>query len=311
MSDTAVAPRQDTSLTFFLSLVTGKLTPGRLWFDRDYRIKYLFRSLAYPIATQRLVSAISESPVMRDILPIQHTLPSKIHRPYLYGGMPMVKRAQAIIDHYRFAQDLSAVRLRQAMLTKEGVALVEFAGKNGEAFSITLACTGSCEREGEVNLFVTCDGVKLAMLTFAVTEQQGIKVLIIGGIQGAHRDTPHELIREATKACYGLFPKRLLLETLMLFAAATGITQIQAVSDSGHIFRSLRYRLKKKSLFHANYNEFWETLNAQPLSENLYTLPMPIARKPLEDIASKKRAEARRRYELLDTMAERFADQCR
>ncbi|MGE9551340.1 VirK/YbjX family protein [Erwinia amylovora] len=308
MSDTTLAPRQETSLTFFMSLVTGKLKPGKLWYDREYRVKYLMRSLAYPAPTHRLVNAISSEPVMRDILSVQHTLPSKIHRPYLYSGMPVMKRVQAVIDHYDFTKNLASPRLRQAMLTEQGVELISFIGKNGEQFSIILACTGRCEREGEVNLFITCNEVKLAMLTFAVTRQKGEKVVVIGGIQGAHRDTPHEMIRDATKACYGLFPKRLLMETLVLFCKATGVAQIQAVSDTGHIFRSLRYRLKKKSLFHASYNEFWETLNAEPLSSNLYEIPLSFPRKPLEEIVSKKRSEYRKRYELLDTLSQQFAE---
>ncbi|MCX8963063.1 DUF535 domain-containing protein [Erwinia psidii] len=48
-------------------------------------------------------------------------------------------------------------------------------------------------------------------------------MLVIGGMQGAHRDTPHELIRDATRACYGLFPERLLMETLLLFCRAAGM----------------------------------------------------------------------------------------
>lgn len=307
MTDTTLVPHQESSLTFFLSLISGKVKPGKLWYDPEYRIKYLFRSLAWPVATRKMLTAITEEPVMREVLPIQHTLPSKIHRPYLYNGMPMAARTHAIISHYQYVKQLSSLRLRQAMLTQQGVELMNFAGKNGETFTVILACTGRCEREGEVNLLFRRDGVQLAMLTFAVTTVDGEKVAMIGGIQGAHRDTPHELIRETTKACYGLFPKRLLMETLTLICAETGVTKIEAVSDNGHIFRSLRYRLKKRSLFHASYNEFWETLNAQPSGTKLYSLPLSFPRKPLEEIASKKRSEYRKRYDLLDTLREQFS----
>lgn len=307
MPVSALAPRQDSSLTFFLSLISGKFKPGKLWYDPEYRVKYLFRSLAWPVDTWKMVTTIVREPVMREILPVQHTLPSKIHRPYLYSGMSMAARTHAIISHYQYVKQLSSQRLRQAMLTPQGVELMKFSGKSGEAFTVTLACTGRCEREGEVNLLFRRNSVQLAMVTFAVTVINGEKVAIVGGIQGAHRDTPHELIREATKSCYGLFPKRILMEALTLICAATDIKKLEAVSDNGHIFRSLRYRLKKRSLFHASYNEFWETLNAQPLSDKLYLLPLSFARKPLEEIASKKRSEYRKRYDLLDLMREQFS----
>jgi len=38
--------------------------------------------------------------------------------------------------------------------------------------------------------------------------------------------------------------------------------------------------------------------------DELFTLPLSMARKDLEEIASKKRAEYRRRYALLDTLAQ-------
>ncbi|WP_256371780.1 DUF535 family protein [Erwinia tracheiphila] len=68
----------------------------------------------------------------------------------------------------------------------------------------------------------------------------------------------------------------------------------------------MRYRLKKKNLFLASYNEFWETLNAKPLSAALYEIPLEFPRKPLESILSKKRSEYRKRYELLDILKEQF-----
>ncbi|RQM36635.1 DUF535 domain-containing protein [Erwinia psidii] len=132
---------------------------------------------------------------------------------------------------------------------------------------------------------------------------------MIGGMQGAHRDTPHELIRDATRACYGLFPERLLMETLLLFCRAAGMEGGQNVSDEGHIFRSLHYQLMKKRLFLESYNEFWETLNAVPLSASLYEIPLTFPRKAPESIASQKRSEYRKRYELLDMLSQQFAGQ--
>ncbi|MCX8963062.1 DUF535 domain-containing protein [Erwinia psidii] len=127
-------------------------------------MKYLIRSLIYPVTTYRLIDAIVAEPVMNRILSIQHTLPSKIHRHYLRGG-PVTQRAQAVIDHYDFTKNLSSFRLRLAMLTTQGMDVLQFTGKNGEHFTITLACTGRCERKGEVNLFISMPGIKLAMLT--------------------------------------------------------------------------------------------------------------------------------------------------
>ncbi|OON41673.1 virulence protein [Izhakiella australiensis] len=304
--NTSLVSHQENGLALFYALISGKLQPGRLWQKPRYRVKYFFRSLIYSRATARLLSAIAADSVMRDMLALQDTLPSKIHRPYLYLSMPMLARSEAIISHYDFASRLALPTLRTALLSSTPLVLTEFIGKNGEHFVVKLVCTGRCEREGEVNMFIDCDNTCLAMLTFAVINQQQQRVLMIGGMQGAHRDIAHDVIRDATKACYGLFPKRLLLEAVQMFANATGVARIEAVSDRGHVFRSLRYRLSKKSLFHASYDEFWTSINAERISGDLFSLPLSFPRKPMEEIASKKRSEYRKRYALLDSMQESF-----
>lgn len=60
----------------------------------------------------------------------------------------------------------------------------------------------------------------------------------------------------------------------------------------------------KKTQMHADYDAFWESLGGERIKGNYYTLPLAIARKSEAEIASKKRAEYRRRYALLDSVVE-------
>ena len=72
--------------------------------------------------------------------------------------------------------------------------------------------------------------------------------MFIGGLQGAKWEIPHQEIQNATKACHGLFPKRLVMEAACLFAQRLQVEQIIAVSNETHIYRSLRYRDKARSM---------------------------------------------------------------
>lgn len=302
MSEILLTPRSKNGLALFSALIGGQLAPQKLWLSPSWRAKFLLRSMLTPVSSWRHMRHIATFAPMQQVLPLQPTLPGKIHRPYLHLGLSMGQRVEALHYHYRFVSQLKHDDLRQAMLSASGFELARFSGKDGESMTMTMSCNGRCEREGEVNILLDCDGTVLGVLTFSVMENSGQPQLVIGGLQGAHRDTPHEFIRHATKACYGLFPKRVLLEALMPLAAAMGIKQIYAVRDGGHVFHSLRYRLKKRSLFHACYDEFWQSVNATAASRHLYQLPLSLPQKPLEEIASKKRAEYRRRYILLDQL---------
>lgn len=307
MSETLLLARPERGLSLLFALLTGKAVPAAQWQSPAYRAKFLLRSLLYPCASLRHLRQIAIQSEMRYALSLQSTLPGKIHRPYLHLGLSCAQRAQAISQHYRFISQLPTDTLRQAMLSRQLVELAHFCGKEGEDFRLSLACNGRCEREGEVNLSLHSNGTLLAIATFSVTEQHGQPVMIIGGIQGASSQTPHEAIRIATKSCYGLFPKRLVLEMLTSLARASGIKTIQAVSDVGHTWRSLLYRHKKKNTFVANYDEFWQSLNGERISRHLWQLPLTLAQKPIEEIASKKRAEYRRRYELLEDIRQQFS----
>lgn len=306
MSEVRLNPRYESAISLFLALLTGRITPDTFWHSPTYRAKFLLRSLLFPQASIDHMRQLATLPEMRKALDIQATLPGKIHRPYLYQGLSSSQRAQVLRQHYQFLNQLSCDALRQAMLSPQQTELVSFSGKDEKYFKVTLACNGRCEREGEVNMSISCNNRLLAIATFAAIEHNGQRVLLIGGMQGAHSETPREMIREATRSCYGLFPKRLLMEIVSLLARATGISAIQAVSNRGHTYYSLRYRYKKRDAFLASYDEFWQSLNAEMVSRQLWQLPLQFAQKAMAEIPSKKRAEYRRRYELLENLRQQF-----
>ncbi|VDZ83983.1 Protein of uncharacterised function (DUF535) [Kluyvera intermedia] len=61
-------------------------------------------------------------------------------------------------------------------------------------------------------------------------------------------------------------------------------------------------------MLHADYNSFWESLSATVDGEGDYVLPLALGRKTMEEIASKKRAEYRRRYTLLDALQQQISE---
>ena len=99
-----------------------------------------------------------------------------------------------------------------------------------------------------------------------------------------------------------LFPKRLLVEAAMTLGTAFPVEQIVAVSNDTHIYRSWRYRKKKEGKLLADYDSFWISIGGEKQDSGNFMLPLVMPRKPMEEIASKKRSEYRRRYALLDSL---------
>ena len=291
-----------SSLIF--DLVMGRVIPGPIWQKRNYRLKFLLRTVLFYSATRDMLDALSARANFSQLLASQVTLPGKVHRQYLTRGLTARQRSQAVVSHYQYLDTLPAERLAMAMMATQETPLLTLQGKDDACFTLAASGAGKAEREGETTLWLR-DGNQtlLASATFSVVHDQQQWQLTIGGLQGPRRDVGHEVIKQATRDCYGLFPKRLLLEFIWLLAAESNIQAVYGVSDNGHVFRALRYRLSKGRHFHASYDEFWQSLGGVSDSPWRWRLPLKLERKALEDIASKKRAEYRRRFQLLDDMA--------
>jgi hypothetical protein len=297
----------NAGLATIMALISGELTPGSIWCEKSYRAKFCLRSLIAPRQTLRFFNAMAKNHYFSALLSAQKTLPSKIHRHYLHLGMSAAARVNAILSHYEFIENLNGHRLAQALISAKQTPLMQLEGKNGEIYILSASTALGAEREGESTLWLHhSEGTQLAALTFCVTGAKNDRQIIIGGLQGAHRSVSHEVIKEATKACYGLFPKRILMETLWLLAAQHNIKSLYGVGNNGHVFRGLRYRFSKGKHFHASYNEFWESIGGEEYHRHLYSLPVSLPQKDISEIASKKRSEYRKRYALLDGLKEQF-----
>jgi len=284
-----------------LALAKGDLTPGPLWQKRDYRLKFFLRTLLFWSSTTRMLETISRRDDFSTLLKAQPTLPVKTQRQYLTRGMTASERAEAILHHYAWIDALPDSGLAHLFTSPSPLPLLQFATKEEASYTIFATSAVKAEREGETTLWLRAgDNTLLASLTFSVIRENDRSVLVIGGLQGPRRDVGRETIKNATRACYGLFPKRILLEAVFNLAKQSGISALYGVSDEGHVFRALRYRLSKGRHLHASYDEFWASLGGKPDNAFRWVLLFGMERKSLESIASKKRAEYRRRFQLLD-----------
>ena len=287
----------------FKNLALGKLTPGLAWQNPAYRRKFVLRSLAAPVTTSRLLTRLAKQPCLMQLLQAQPGLPCRMHRPWLTVNMERQHALESLNWHYQTMIRQLPATLLQGYLSKQGATLLTLTGKDEQHFTVRLCADAFMDKEGEATL-VFCDdqNTVLAEITFTLCPLAGKSTLFIGGLQGAKAHVPHERIQKATKACHGLFPKRLLVETAMTLGAAFPVEQIVAVSNDTHIYRSWRYRKKKEGKLLADYDSFWLSLGGEKQESGNFMLPLVMPRKPMEEIASKKRSEYRRRYELLDSL---------
>lgn len=296
-------PQPKSGWQLFKNLVSGAMTPGQAWQNPAYRRKFIVRSLATPVSTGRLLASLAKQPRLMQMLEVQPGLPCRLHRPWLTVNMNRHNALDALNCHYQAMSRQLPATLLKGYLSKHGVTLLTLTGKDDQRFTVRLCADAFLDKEGEATLtFCDPQHTVLAEMTFTLCRFDGKFTLFIGGLQGAKAHVPHERIQKATKACHGLFPKRLLVEAAMTLGTAFAVEQIFAVSNATHIYRSWRYRKKKEGKLLADYDSFWLSLGGQRREDGHFVLPLVMPRKPMEEIASKKRAEYRRRYDLLDSL---------
>lgn len=289
-----------TPFGLYFALSKGRIQPNKFWNSRNFRYKFIIRSLFMPVKTYQILSFITTHPIRNELLRNQPRLPCRIHRPYLSAALSVTEKAEAILYHYkRIMHLLGDERFRQH-IGPEGLCLSRFTGKDDQPFILQLVSTYRLDKEGEASLILRNDsGQMLAEITFVLCIRNKKRSLIIGGLQGPNGENTQGLVQQATKNLYGLFPKRLVLESLVQIADLFNIENIFAVSNKLHVYQSARYKDRIKHM-HADYNSFWEMSGGILQKDGFFSIPLNIIRKKLEAVPSKKRAEYRRRYALSD-----------
>ena len=291
-----------SGLQLMTALLSRRLVPGPSWKLPRYRFKFLFRALTHPRRTFSMLDYLAQHPQRDEILTAQPSLPCKLHRVYQAANITPEQAMKRITDHYDMIGHCLPDAINHGYLGKKPMAIATLTGKDEQRFAITFNSVSRLDKEGEATLtFNNPQGEPIAIVTFSFIHYQGQPTLFIGALQGPRAHVDHHEIQTATKACHGLFPKRLVIEALTTLAELAGMTQIVAVGNHTHIYENPRYK-KRKGMVFADYDSFWETMDAKQGEDGYFHLPRQITHRPLEEIASKRRAEYRRRYQLLDEL---------
>lgn len=105
------------------------------------------------------------------------------------------------------------------------------------------------------------------------------------------------MIKELTKSLFGLRTKSLLVEMALMLARILGISEINAISNKGHIYKSIS---RKKNRITFDYDALWAEFEAEKIDAYFFSLSLSTARKDPLTLKKTKRKMYTKRYEWLD-----------
>lgn len=252
----------------------------------------------YPQATARWLNFIGDHPFLMPGVLRQPKLITKILRPYLCEGLSCGQRVDALIEHYTCVQELGLTELT-AKGMQSRITLYQGTTKSGEPFGIDLSAGWQGHREGEFCLSLLYKNEALFEINCTLQKHQGRLCLVIGRLQGTSRDDAQQWVRQATTDLHALRPVNVMLHAARNVASLLGCHSVRMVSNRKRVALNLwrRWRIT------ANYDKTWTEAGAQLASDGFYDIE-PLAEKEIDlsEIASKKRAEAKRKQALLNDM---------
>ncbi|WP_317204890.1 VirK/YbjX family protein [Janthinobacterium sp.] len=261
-------------------------------------LKLQARALFYRRHSRDWLRLLNSSALLRELAGACPGLVNKIYRPYLSGTMDCRRRLAVLTEHYRFIAQRGLGPL-VAQAARKPVVLGEISGKSGAAYQLQLRAIGEMEREGELVLQLTGAGAVIYSVAFSFLSAEHRMSVGIGCMQGPQGSDGLALVREATRDLHGLRPKNLMVR---LVSQLGRDYDCQAVLLVGNPNRAVHHSARKGKV-HADYDALWLEMGAYARGDGDFELPCEdLAAPVMEEIASKKRSEARKRFETLEAL---------
>ena len=260
-------------------------------------VKLLLGAIVYPLQARRWRHFVRSNAVLCELARHYPQIRHKIYRPYLSGGLTCSERVDVLIGHYShiFRAGLGELTGEAASLE---VPLAEFNGKTGAAFQLHLSAINAGHREGELTLKLTYEGRCLYAASFALASLNGTSSIALGALQGLRSLDGADVIKGVTRELHGCRPKKLMVAAVRAIGASLGCSRLVLVSNKNRIAVNRR----RASRISANYDETWEEMGALRRADGNFELPCADPGLNIALVSSNKRAEARRRAVLLESV---------
>lgn len=265
-------------------------------------IRYILRSLLDWRVNSSWVSYLNSSPeikVWKDNYGALLYL--KVQYPYLSGCFNTNKVLLCLKQHYDwfFANIHSSYHLDQEVK----IWIHEIKNEStSDLLEMYLKFKADFVHEGEVSLLLKLNHEIQYSVSFSSILENERKIFFVGGLQGGKPDiTSPEIIKKLTKQLFGLRPKQLMIHALSSLADFYQIDDIIGVSNQNHPFSYSR-RKSKRARIKTKMDDFWMDFDAEIDAHSNYVFKPLNNQINLDEIASKKRSQYRKRQLILDDL---------
>jgi uncharacterized protein VirK/YbjX len=242
------------------------------------------------------------NPALQETLALRPSLIMCVIHPYLNTDWRFEQKLEKITEHYRLLGGRFGI-LR--FIPPAFIALAEV----GEAIQIRLHKYVYDEHEGELTISLYRGDLLIYSLTFTLGQIGGEVVAYVGGLQGLRSSEALEIYRSMTHRMHGLRPRDLLVASFRLLCGFLGIARILAISDRKRICSNSYHNSGTQIV--SSFDNAWIECGGVAVDDAFFELSPRLVQREAKDIPSRKRALYRRRYTMIDAMAQQIGDAVR
>ncbi|MBI2733677.1 MAG: DUF535 family protein [Aquabacterium sp.] len=251
---------------------------------------------------QSLLSVIDQ-PGTRAVRAAFPRMPYRYTLPYLSTSLDWQARWSAMRTHYTVVNQAFQSDFSRRVL--DDTLDVWRSEHNGHIMTVSVQglCPVTRHREGELTLCFKMGGAALYKLSFSIVgladlnlslergQTRSAHALYVGRVQGVCGAM--EAIRQATTLLGDVAPQDVLMAVLSGLAAALHIDTVLGVSDGTCVSRDTIAQSGSSFC----YGQFWARYGGQVLEGGHHLISLPVAEKPLSEIAAKHRKRTQRKRE--------------
>jgi uncharacterized protein VirK/YbjX len=229
-----------------------------------------------------------------------------IETPFVQADWPTEERLARLIDHCRTADALG----KPFDLLPNEYADLLYMPEIGPGYRLMLDQPRWLFRDGLLALSLWWGPDRLFSLAFLLGhDEEGSLIAYVGGVQGRRGGNALDQYRAVTKAAEGLRPRDLLIEMFRSLCATIGVRWILCVSNGTRHQRADYYISRPDFIdpVRLDYDAMWIERGASLRLDGMFDLPVRPARRRLETVPQRRRAQYRRRLALLDGLRKRLS----
>jgi len=279
--------------------------PGFSLNSLKHQVILLGRTLIY-LSEIKAWYEISDNPLLTLALKRFPLMSGAMYWPYINLNWNMKRRLGAIDQHFRMLGG------KKAIIARATFEEIEVAHLNEQYPGLRLVLDKAIWflREGEIVLNLFVNDQRFYSIAFSLGMDEGLPVIFVGALQGSNSEEAQDIYRAITHALHGMRPRDVLMTVLKLLCSEIDVNKILAISSENRQHNSPYFGKSHKDKVLVAYNEVWLEHGGAELEGGFYEIPTTVIYKDMSEIATRKRATYRRRYQMLDKLALDIKERC-